>query len=69
MKLYLFQVMQQAIDRGLLDSQAYGADRRSMTVFEFSDDGYLVHVSLCRTGELFNLTGDSLLNLLDVKIK
>lgn len=42
MKLYLFQVMQQAIDRGLLDSQAYGADRRSMTVFEFSDDSYLV---------------------------
>lgn len=46
MKLYLFQVMQQAIDRGLLDSWAYGADRRSMTVFEFSDEGYLVHISL-----------------------
>lgn len=46
MKLYLFQVMQQAIDRGLLDSWAYGAGRRSMTVCEFSGEGYLVHISL-----------------------
>lgn len=62
MKLYLFQVMQQAIDRGLLDSWAYGADRRSMTVFEFSDEGYLVHISLWRTRELFKLTDGSLWN-------
>lgn len=63
-KLDLFQVSQQAMDRGLPDSQACDTDRRPVTLLKYSNEGYLVQLRVfaCITGELFNLPVESLLN-------
>jgi len=52
------------MDRGLPNSQACDTDSRPVMLSKYSDYGYLVQltVSACSTGELFNLTVDSLLN-------
>lgn len=63
-KLDLFQVSQQAMDRGIPDSQACDTDSRPVTLLKYSNKGYLVQlrVSACITGELSNLPVESLLN-------
>lgn len=54
-ELGLFQVIQQATDRGLPSSQA---DSRPVTLLNYNDEGYLrqLSVSAYSTEELLNLT-------------
>lgn len=46
-KLDLFQVIQQATDRGIPDSQACDTDSRPVTLLKYNDEGYLGQLSLC----------------------